>query len=148
MREKTTYKSQCYCMNLRRAANAVTEYYDRALGETGISASQYSLLVNLERMETASTSDLAEQVNLERSTLARNLKLLLERELIMDTAKEGARSHKFAVSRQGGLLLEKGKPLWEQAQRDIVAYLGQEDTETLLRILRKLQELPVSNRLV
>lgn len=143
MKEKPVYKSQCYCMNLRRAANAVTDYYDAALKDLGVSVSQYSLLVNLERMETASTSELAEWVNLDRSTLVRNLKPLLERELILDFAREGARSHKFAVSEKGKALLEKGKPQWEHAQEAVKLYLSQEDTETLLRLLRKLQELSV-----
>lgn len=143
MKEKTPYKSQCYCMNLRRATNAVTDFYDAMLRDLGVSVSQYSLLVNLERMETPSTSDLAAQVNLDRSTLVRNLKPLLERGLILDLAKEGARSHKFAVSEQGSVLLEKGKPLWEQAQETVKGFLTQEDAEMLLRLLRKLQELSV-----
>lgn len=142
MKEKTAYKSQCYCMNLRRAANAITDYYDKALKEIGISVSQYSLLVNLERMETASTSELAERVNLDRSTLVRNLKPLLEQEWILDYAREGARSHKFAVSEKGRALLTQGKPLWDRAQEDVKNCLTEAETETLLRLLRKLQEMP------
>ena len=113
------------------------------LKDLGISVSQYFLLVNLARMETASTSELAERVNLDRSTLVRNLKPLLERGLILDFAREGARSHKFAVSEIGQALLEKGMPQWEHAQETVKSYLSQEDTETLLRLLRKLQELSV-----
>ena len=77
MKEKPAYKSQCYCMNLRRAANAVTDYYDAVLKDLGVSVSQFSLLLNLARMETANTSELAERVKLDRSTLVRNLKPLL-----------------------------------------------------------------------
>ena len=142
MKSRTPYQSQCFCMNLRRAANSITEFYDEALKELEISVSQYSLLINLDRMETASTSELAERVHLDRSTLVRNLKPLLSRELISDLAKEGTRSHRFTVSSQGAALLEKGRPIWEQAQADIREYLGQEETETLLRLLRKLQEIP------
>ena len=119
MKEKPAYKSQCYCMNLRRAANAVTDYYDAVLKDLGVSVSQFSLLLNLARMETANTSELAERVNLDRSTLVRNLKPLLERGLILDFAREGARSHKFAVSETGQALLEKGIPQWEHAQETV-----------------------------
>ncbi len=143
MKEKPVYKSQCYCMNLRRAANAVTDYYDAVLKDLGVSVSQFSLLLNLARMETANTSELAERVNLDRSTLVRNLKPLLERGLILDFAIEGARSHKFAVSETGQALLEKGIPQWEHAQETVKDYLSPEDTETLLRLLRKLHELSV-----
>lgn len=143
MKEKPVYKSQCYCINLRRAANAVTDYYDAVLKDLGVSVSQFSLLLNLARMETANTSELAERVNLDRSTLVRNLKPLLERGLILDFAREGARSHKFAVSETGQALLEKGIPQWEHAQETVKDYLSPEDTETLLRLLRKLHELSV-----
>ncbi len=130
-------------MNLRRAANAVTDYYDAVLKDLGVSVSQFSLLLNLARMETANTSELAERVNLDRSTLVRNLKPLLERGLILDFAREDARSHKFAVSETGQALLEKGIPQWEHAQETVKDYLSPEDTETLLRLLRKLHELSV-----
>lgn len=130
-------------MNLRRAANAVTDYYDAVLKDLGVSVSQFSLLLNLARMETANTSELAERVNLDRSTLVRNLKPLLERGLILDFAREGARSHKFAVRETGQALLEKGIPQWEHAQETVKDYLSPEDTETLLRLLRKLHELSV-----
>ena len=60
MKEKPVYKSQCYCMNLRRAANAVTDYYDAVLKDLGVSVSQFSLLLNLARMETANKHACAE----------------------------------------------------------------------------------------
>ena len=149
MIEIPAYKSQCYCMNLRQAGNVVTNSQDaglkrsRVLKDLGVSVSQFSLLLNLARMETANTSELAERVNLDRSTLVRNLKPLLERGLILDFAREGARSHKFAVSETGQALLEKGIPQWEHAQETVKDYLSPEDTETLLRLLRKLHELSV-----
>ncbi|MBQ9091662.1 MAG: MarR family transcriptional regulator, partial [Anaerotignum sp.] len=101
MKYKNINKSQCHCITIRRATNAMTDYYDAALRELNLTTSQYSLLKNLYRLETASTSELAEHVNLDRSTLVRNLKPLLERELIVDLAQEKARNHKFMVSAKG-----------------------------------------------
>ena len=126
---------------MRRASNAITEYYDAALQEVGLTTSQYSLLKNLGRLEMASTSELAEQVNLDRSTLVRNLKPLLERGLIVDLAKENARNHQFQVSETGMALLEDANPRWQKAQDGIKAYLDKENVEMLMEMLYRLQEL-------
>ena len=141
MKFKNINKSQCHCITIRRATNAMTDYYDAALRELNLTTSQYSLLKNLYRLETASTSELAEHVNLDRSTLVRNLKPLLERELIVDLAKENARNHKFMVSEKGLALLEEANPRWEKAQEEIKAYLGKENAEMFMEMLYKLQEL-------
>lgn len=141
MKFKNINKSQCHCITIRRATNAMTDYYDAALRDLNLTTSQYSLLKNLFRLETASTSELAEYVNLDRSTLVRNLKPLLERELIVDLAKENARNHKFMVSAKGLALLEEANPRWEKAQEDIKAYLGKENAEKFMEMLYKLQEL-------
>lgn len=134
-------RSVCHCITMRRASNAITEYYDAAFKSVQLTTSQYSMLKNLERLETASTSELAEQMNLDRSTLVRNLKPLLQRGLICDLAKENARNHKYTLSERGAELLQKAMPIWEQAQAEIAAYLGGENIDTLMEMLYKLQEL-------
>lgn len=143
MKFKKINRSQCHCITLRRASNAITEYYDMAFKAVGLTTSQYSLLKNLERLEAASTSELAEQVNLDRSTLVRNLKPLLEKGLIIDLAKENARNHQFQVSEKGQTLLKAANPIWQKAQDEIKAYLGEENVERFMEMLYKLQELNV-----
>ncbi len=141
MRFKQINKSKCHCITIRRAANAVTEYYDGALREMDLTTSQYSLLKNLYRLETASTSELAEYVNLDRSTLVRNLKPLQERGLIADLAKGNARNHKFTLTDAGLALLEQANPCWEKAQEEMKAYLGEQNMELFMEMLYKLQEM-------
>lgn len=134
-------RSVCHCITMRRASNAITEYYDAAFKPLQLTTSQYSLLKNLDRLETASTSELAEQMNLDRSTLVRNLKPMLQRGLICDLAKENARNHKYTLSKSGQELMEKAMPVWEQAQAEIAAYLGGENIDVLMEMLYRLQEL-------
>lgn len=141
MKYKNINKSKCHCITMRRAANAITDYYDRALLETGLSTSQFSLLINLSRLGAANTSELAEYVNLERSTLVRNLKPLLAKGLIADLAKEGARNHQYTLSAEGQSMVQRCLPLWEQAQQEIKAYLGDENVALFMELLYKLQEL-------
>lgn len=141
MKYKNINKSKCHCITLRRATSAITDYYDKALLKTGISTSQFSLLINLSRLGEASTSELAEYVNLERSTLVRNLKPLTEKGFIADLARKGARNHKYTLSDEGQRIVQKCLPIWEQAQKDIEAYLGEENVDFFMKLLYRLQEL-------
>lgn len=141
MKETQKNRSVCHCITMRRASNAITEYYDAAFKPLQLTTSQYSLLKNLSRLETASTSELAEQMKLDRSTLVRNLKPMLQRGLICDLAKENARNHKYTLSESGEELLQKAMPVWAQAQEEIQAYLGEGNMDFFMELLYKLQEL-------
>lgn len=130
--------SKCYCTNLRRSANTVSEFYNAALMETGLTAAQYYLLVNLMRLEKANITHWAERVGLDRSTMVRNIRLLEARDLIRKTEGSGKT---FTLSNQGRAVLDRAIPIWEEAQRKIQCFLGEEDSEALLRIGSKLQAL-------
>jgi DNA-binding MarR family transcriptional regulator len=87
---------KCYCVSFRRAAKAITGYYDRILLSSGITLAQYSLLINLFKIAPCSTSVLAKAMKLERTTLVRNIKPLVAVGLIQDLAKEGERDRQLA----------------------------------------------------
>ena len=78
------YNSTCYCTNLRRSANAMSEFYDSALKEAELTISQYYLLVNLSRLGKANITHWSEQVGLDRSTMVRNIKPLQSRQKAME----------------------------------------------------------------
>lgn len=131
-------KSLCYCTNLRRCANAVSDFYDRELKETGMTIAQYYLLINLNRLEHANITHWAERVGLERSTMVRNIKVLEARGLIEQTAGHGKT---FTLSEAGKSALDAAIPVWEKAQKKMELFLGEEDSKAILRLGSKLQEM-------
>lgn len=131
-------KGTCYCIGIRRAANAVTSFYDRALEPTGLTVNQFSLLRNLSRLGSGSISGLAAYVGLERTTLTRTLKPLAERGFIKDVSEKGRRDKKLELTSLGKETLNKGIPLWESAQSEIEARLGKENLRWLFEISEKL----------
>ena len=133
-----TYKSICYCTNLRRSANAIPTFYDAQIKETGITISQYYLLINLSRLGNANISHWAEYVGLDRSTMIRNIKILQANELIVQTEGNGKT---FMLSEKGNEVIIKAQPVWQELQEKIEAFLGKEDAEAILRIGNKLQGL-------
>jgi hypothetical protein len=73
---RTIYKKQptaCNCINLRRASQAITEFYDEILASSGLKISQYLLLRNIKRLGPVSVSSLALEIRLDRTTIVRNL---------------------------------------------------------------------------
>lgn len=135
------HKSGCYCINLRRAVGAVSAFYDRELAPIELTVNQFSLLRNLSRVEPCSVSTLAAYVGLERTTLVRTLKPMLERGLIADMAASGQRNRVLQLTEQGRMVMQQGVPLWEQAQAETMQCIGEENMQTFLEILDRLEQL-------
>jgi len=134
------HKSVCYCINLRRAANAVTDLYNRVLLPIGLTVSQYSLLINIGRLKACSVSDLAGYVGLERTTLVRSLKPLFKLKYIEDVSEKGRRSRLLKVTGAGQQVLHQGELLWRTAQAELEQKVGKEKLEQLSEILAQLVE--------
>lgn len=119
----------------------MTEYYDRRLRPSGLTVSQYSLLANLGRLAQGSVSDLARQVGLDRTTLVRGLKPLLEAGLIEDLSSAGSRRRLLRLTEKGRQSVSLARPLWERAQGGLEICLGPERIQTLTEWLSRLENI-------
>lgn len=133
--------SPCYCLMLRRAASSVTDMYDKALAEYGITLNQFSIIINLNNMSMATTTELAQQIGLERSTLVRNLKAIMAMGYIENVSGENERNNHLKVTSSGRHLLKLTIPVWQSVQDKIAESLGSENAALLMDILYKLQEM-------
>ena len=128
----------CYCINLRNAAAAVSEIYDSHLKAFGLTVRQYSLLTCLGQIGEASTTYLADYVCLDRTSVVRLIKPLLERELIEDLAESGKRDRRLHLSQKGKDLLEQAKPEYKKAHHEIENKLGKENLESIMNMFEVL----------
>ena len=110
--ELTEIATGCACRNLRRTARAVTQLYDDTLRPSGLRITQFTLLVPITR--------LADALDLDRTTLARDLKPLTERGLLEITAGQDKRTRMVRLTVQGREAIARAYPLWRQAQARIV----------------------------
>lgn len=133
--------SPCYCLMLRRAASSVTDMYDKALAEYGITLNQFSIIINLNNMSMATTTELAQQIGLERSTLVRNLKSIMAMGYIENVSGENERNNHLRVTSSGRHLLKLTIPVWQSVQDKISESLGSENAALLMDMLYKLQEM-------
>ncbi|WP_320203578.1 MarR family winged helix-turn-helix transcriptional regulator [Agrobacterium rosae] len=128
----------CHCILLRKATRKVSSYYDEALAPLGVNIGQFSLLRNIRRMEPVSLTDLAHKVELDRSTVGRNAKVLERLELIAIGHGEDQREAVLMIAEKGCEILDKGAPLWDGVQDDIEARLGREKARQLQELLAEL----------
>ncbi len=130
--------SECYCCNLKKSAGWISDYYDKAVIESGLTMSQYYLLRKLAKMEAANITAWAKEAELERTTMVRNVKVLEKHDLIELVAGSGKT---YSLSQHGKEALNIAMPIWEKRQRELEEFLGEEDIDALLRIASKLQHL-------
>ncbi len=136
-----TEPTNCTCFNLRKAARAVTQMYDQALKPTGLRATQLSLLFSVERTGPRGMAELAEQLVMDRTTLTRNLKPLLDRGLLKSVEGSDRRRRPIAITAKGRAALAQALPYWREAQARMTGGLGRVRWGRLLGDLRDTVDL-------
>jgi DNA-binding MarR family transcriptional regulator len=116
----------CACANLRRAARAVTRFYNEALRPDGIEITQFTLLMALERTGETMQGALAELLALDSTTLTRMLRLTKKRRWIQIRQGADRRQRLLSLTAAGRARLQQSMPRWTQAQRDLEAALGRD----------------------
>ena len=130
---------ECYCAVLRTAARKVTAIYDAALEPCGINLAQYSLLRTIQRRAPLSLTELGRLTELDRSTIGRNVKLLQRMGLVRATpGTEDQREAVVTLDPQGADALERARPRWDEAQRQVETSLGPDPARQLRTLLQAL----------
>jgi DNA-binding MarR family transcriptional regulator len=128
----------CLCLNTRRAARTLTRLYEEHLRPCNLTAAQFGLLSLLAARPNLSQQDLAETLDLDQTTLSRNLRLLVSNKWIKRTrSKEDRRQTLYTITPAGLELRSDALPHWNRAQQQMRASLGS-DWETALAIVKRL----------
>lgn len=129
----------CACEGLRRAARAITRHYDDALGPSGLRVTQLPILVGLSVAGPLPMTPLADALGMDRTTLARNVKALEERELVaIERDGEDRRRRVLALTPTGEKALSQALELWAPTQAGVEERFGRERLQSLLGELAAL----------
>jgi len=112
------------CFNLRKVTRAVTQFFDRHLESADIRATQFTLLLTLTSASGKTLTEIAEGLVMDRTTLTRNLKPLEKEGLITTIKLSDKRTKGYVLTEKGRMAIEKGIPLWQKAQQQIVGQFG------------------------
>ncbi|HWR38404.1 MAG TPA: MarR family winged helix-turn-helix transcriptional regulator [Patescibacteria group bacterium] len=133
--------SPCHCMNLRRASRAITQFYDAAMADIGLTIAQLALLRHLELLAPVTISELAKRMRIDRTTLNRNMKPLAEAGLIIISPGRDSRTRQVELTAAGNAAVIQGWQRWQEAQVSVEGYLGKETMTTLTQLLSKIEAL-------
>lgn len=136
--------SACLALRVRRMSRIITRVYDDALRPLGITASQFTLLTQLAQRDGITASEIGGDLDIEKSTLSRNLKRLLALgHLIMDPPA-GRRGRGLHLTPKGVEVIRKAYPVWDQAQRRALGVMGSDSRAKLDDLLDHAEKLAIT----
>jgi DNA-binding MarR family transcriptional regulator len=107
---------QCVCTAARRHSRDLTRVFEKAMRGSGIRSTQFTLLATLVQTGPIATTRLAEFQGLERTTLTRNLALLVRDRFVRIEEGKDRRVHKVAITPAGEEAARRAYPFWKKAQ--------------------------------
>ena len=138
MIDVTKIEGVCVGSCVRKLNRMVTAIYDRALASAGLKTSQFSVLVTVANREKTRPAQLIKALQLDESTLSRNVERMCAKGWLRLTSGDDRRSHMIELTDKGAALLRNSLTLWQRAQEDITERLGTESVAALRSALRKL----------
>jgi DNA-binding MarR family transcriptional regulator len=125
-------EKSCLALNLRRVERIVCQIYDAALRPFGIKSTQFSLLVTVHAMQPAPLSRIADRINVDRTTLTRNLGLLEASGLIEVARGDDLRERIISIAKAGDAVLVAAFPIWTATQRRLRLKIGDQSVTSLM----------------
>ena len=115
----------CLLTSTRRISRIVTGIFDQKLRPLEINSPQFSLLVVIARLGAANRAAIGRANHQDRSTLTRNLQLLLAAGWVQEIHPEtGERGRPLVLTETGAALLHNAVPAWRAAQKKAEQILG------------------------
>ncbi|MGB1204388.1 MAG: MarR family winged helix-turn-helix transcriptional regulator [Chitinophagales bacterium] len=123
----------CTAGKIMRCERIILNIYRKHLSPFGITSSQLSILMIVAKLEPLKQADLAMILQMEKSTVSRNIRRLLDTNLLMRVV-----SKQLSVTEEGKILLEKVMPAWENAKAETNELLQADGAVALNLVLNNL----------
>jgi DNA-binding MarR family transcriptional regulator len=136
----------CACFAVRRAARAITQHYDRALRPSGLRATQFTLLTVLSVGGPLPLSRVAGRLGMERTTLTRNLKPLVDAGLVGVEHGGDRRVRTISITAKGYRAAVAALPHWRRAQRAVASQLTTDVFDSLADVTQRLSSTRTRTR--
>ena len=136
-----TTAASCLATRVRQLSRIITRVYDDAMRPLGITASQYTLLAQLASRDGITAVEIGHDLDIEKSTLSRNLKRLLALGHIIMDPPAGRRGRGLHLTPKGQAVLKDAYPIWQAAQGRAVGVMGDESRSVLDGLLSQAEKL-------
>jgi DNA-binding MarR family transcriptional regulator len=127
----------CVATRLRMANRVTTKVYDDALRPFGLKVTQMAMLAVAENRGLIRQSEVGAELQLDDSTLSRNLERMRANGWLEEVSGDDARVHSYRLTEEGRALLDRAIPAWRGAQTEAKRLLGDDGVQALRRFARE-----------
>ena len=128
----------CMSATLRRASRVLTQLYDEGLRPVGLRATQFTVLQALSLTGEVSQGELGRLLAMDSTTLTRTLEILGGHGWIAKRRGQDRREWRMRLSKSGEAQLKRTLPYWQKVQGRLRAQLGNELSDSLLKLTDKV----------
>lgn len=125
----------CTNLKLRQLSRMVTRHYDHHMATLGLKNTQYALLSHIVKLGPIRPGELAKRMQMDASTLTRNLQPMAAQGLLTVGAGDNARSRRVEATAAGHTLRAQCQHAWKVAQLALNEQLGVERVLALHTVL-------------
>lgn len=125
----------CTNLKIRQLGRMVTRHYDQYMATVGLKNTQYALLSHVVKLGPIRPGDLARRMQMDASTLTRNLQPMVSHGWLTIGAGENARSRLVEATDAGRAIRAEGQRAWKTAQTALNRKLGLEQVAALHALL-------------
>ncbi len=130
----------CPSFNLRKSARAVSRVFDEALQAGGLRSGQFVMLLTVANLGEPTYGQLARELVMDTSTIARSLRPLQRDALIAVVAGPDRRRKTVRVTAEGAERIRQIMPLWRKAEDRFQEQIGNERWSRMLGDLGEMLE--------
>ena len=134
----------CLAARVRLISRAVTAVYDRAVEADGVTIAQVNLLAALGKVGPCSPTHLGDVLQLERSTVSRNVERLLKAGWVRAVSADAKGVREIALTPAGRRKVASVMPHWRQAQQEAAEILGTLGVQAVRQVANRVWEIPNS----
>ena len=121
----------CVGGQVRKLNRIISKKYNDAFSQFGINISQGNILFVVSSKQGILQIEIANRLVLERSTLHRDIKRLIDRKLLMIEKNLGIKSPSVYLTEEGKAFIKSMVPVWKQVQKELHEILGKELIENV-----------------
>jgi DNA-binding MarR family transcriptional regulator len=135
-----TVARSCLSRRTRATAAVLTRHYGARLRSTGLSGAEFALLIAIASQDGPSVTALAEAMDLDSTTVVRNLKHLERRGFVKSEGGRGRTGKRLWLTAGGEAATSATLDCWETINRALIDKLGAERVQQGLQFLEALEE--------
>ena len=126
----------CLAVRVRVIARSITAPYDRAAAPHGVTIAQVHMLAALAEVGPCAPGRVGEALQLEKSTVSRNLDLLVKAGYVSVPESDAKGMRLVELSPKGRRKIEAVMPGWREAQKEAAALLGESGVDAVRSVAR------------